>query len=609
MKNIVYKLEWFLLDAVTIMASYILAFVLLELLGFDKSFGFLSLFFLSIIPFKIIVYYFLGLYKLILKSIGFEDLLKIISLVIVTNVVILAGILLFNLTGQLHPVELFIITLFELGMISVSRVSLRLFNLYTNKTMTGKRGKRVMIVGAGLAGEMVVKELNKNSHAESHPTVFVDDDLGKVGRRLLGLNIEGPTDSIESLIKKYQIDEVIVAIANISLPKLRTLLEKIASTNTPVKRVPTLKEINAGKPYEVKPVKITDLLSRDEITLNNQLIHDFIQGETVLVTGGGGSIGSELVRQIAEMAPKCIIIYDIYENTAYEVQTSLTHEFKRKNIPLDLKVLIGSVYNEARLKHVFEMYKPTLVFHAAAYKHVPLMEDSPVEAIRTNILGTHIVSELCQHYQVKKMILVSSDKAVRPTNIMGATKRMAERIIQTAQKQSDSTVYAAVRFGNVLGSHGSVIPLFKRQIEAGGPVTVTDKEVTRYFMTIPESVSLILEAASYAKDGEIFVLDMGEPIKIIDLAEKMIQLVGLKPYEDIPIEFIGLRDGEKQFEELILDESMPQTHNPNIFIDPKRLELPDHWLKRLSDIDQLTPKEIYDYLLESELNYTPKTRF
>jgi FlaA1/EpsC-like NDP-sugar epimerase len=502
----------------------------------------------------------------------------------------------------IHPVEMFFIIIFEWMFIGISRLFERFMVLFSSKIYT-KDINRIMVVGAGLAGEMLVKELNKKRRNEDRVVLFVDDNNEKIGKRLLDIKIEGPSSNIATLIEKHSIDEVVVAIADIPLKKLSQLLESISKTNTPVKRVPTLKEIKSGEKFELQPVQITDLLNRDEIELDNQALESLIKNKTVLITGGGGSIGSELTRQIVKLDPKEVIIFDIYENTAYEVQTELMHAFSKLDKRLNLKVIIGSIYNQDRLENLFKSYSIELIFHAAAYKHVPLMEDSPVEAIRTNVLGTYYLSECAIKYQVERMVLVSSDKAVRPTNIMGATKRLAEKIIQTAQKKTSQTIFSAVRFGNVLDSHGSVIPLFKKQIESGGPITVTDKKMTRYFMTIPEAVSLILQASTYASNGEIFVLDMGEPVKIIDLAEKMIRLSGFKPYTDIDIKFIGLRDGEKLYEELIIDETMEKTHNKKILIDPTYTVLDNHWLEQINDIDTLSKELIIKILTDFQLEY------
>ena len=605
MKKLLRVLEWMVLDTILISSSFMMAFLLLELLGFEKGFLELMLNLFWIISIKLGVYYLLGMYKLMPSSVGFEDVLKLSSVILFSSIGIYIIIFLTTRMSFIHPVEMFFIIIFEWMFIGISRLFERFMVLFSSKIYT-KDIKRIMVVGAGLAGEMLVKEYNKKRKTSDRVVVFVDDDEDKQRKRLLDIKIEGPTSEIKSLIEKYQIDEVIVAIANIPLKKLSNLLETISETNTPVKRVPTLKEIRSGEAFELQPVNITDLLNRDEIELDNQAIQTLIENKTVLITGGGGSIGSELTRQIAFMNPKQMLIYDIYENTAYEIETELRHAFNKLGKPLNLKVLIGSVYNKERLNHVFETYQPELIFHAAAYKHVPLMEDSPVEAIRTNVLGTYYVTECAKNYNSERMILVSSDKAVRPTNIMGASKRWAEKIMQTAQKNSKSTIFSAVRFGNVLGSHGSVIPLFKKQIESGGPVTVTHKDVIRYFMTIPEAVNLILQATTYASNGEIFVLDMGEPVKILDLAEKMIRLSGYKPYQDIDINIVGLREGEKLYEELIIDDSMKQTHNKKIMIDPSFEILEATWLKTLETIDELDKKAIVTLLKGFKTDYKPQ---
>jgi FlaA1/EpsC-like NDP-sugar epimerase len=348
-------------------------------------------------------------------------------------------------------------------------------------------------------------------------------------------------------------------------------------------------------------VKIEDLLNRDEIKLDDCLIKDFIKDEIVLVTGGGGSIGSELCRQISELEPKQLIIFDIYENNAYDIQMELLRKFQKKGKHFDLQVRIGSVYNRKRVEDMFKEFKPTIVFHAAAYKHVPLMEDSAVESVRTNVIGTYNVSSLANQYETKKFVLVSSDKAVRSTNIMGATKRYAELIIYEQQSHSKVTKFSAVRFGNVLGSNGSVIPLFKNQIADGGPVTVTHPDITRYFMTIPEAVGLILQCGVYAQGGEVFILDMGEPVKIRDLAEKMIRLAGYKPYNDIQIEYTGLRPGEKLYEELLVDhnhESQHRTDNEKIYIESQK-EVTEQQLelfKIIESIDELSNVQIKDFV-------------
>jgi FlaA1/EpsC-like NDP-sugar epimerase len=434
-------------------------------------------------------------------------------------------------------------------------------------------GRRTLIIGAGSAGELVLREIYRNKDLTNHPVAFLDDNPSKIGNRLNGIIIVGPIEQINEFIDTYDIEEIILAIADYPTDKLNWLVEEVSKKKVKLRKLLSYSSVDREKPKIVN-VNVEDLLNRQVIKLDNEGIKDFIKGEVVLVTGGGGSIGSELCRQIAELEPKMLVIFDIYENNAYEIQQELLRKFSKEDRPeaLNLVVRIGSVYNKKRLETIFKEFKPTIVFHAAAYKHVPLMEDSAVEAVRTNVLGTHNTAALSNQYGVKKFVLVSSDKAVRSTNIMGATKRFAELIIEN-ESHTCNTKFSAVRFGNVLGSNGSVIPLFKKQIEDGGPVTVTHPDINRFFMTIPEAVSLILQCAVYAQGGEVFILDMGEPVKIVDLAEKMITLAGLVPHKDIKIEFTGLRPGEKLFEELLVDHNScdhNKTENEKIFIEKQR---------------------------------------
>ncbi|MDR4969198.1 MAG: nucleoside-diphosphate sugar epimerase/dehydratase, partial [Acholeplasmataceae bacterium] len=434
-------------------------------------------------------------------------------------------------------------------------------------------GRRTLIVGAGSAGEIVVKEVYRNKDLSNIPVAFLDDDPNKIGNKLSGIKIVGPINDIQYFLDLYKIEEVIIAINDFPLRKLKALIELVSQKNVRLKRLTSITDVTQGERTQIIDVKIEDLLNREEIILDDRGIEGFIKDEVVLVTGGGGSIGSELCRQIAELKPKQLIIFDIYENNAYDTQMELERKFKKSGEYLNLKVLIGSVYNPIRLESVFKEYRPTVVFHAAAYKHVPLMEDSAVEAVRTNVIGTHHAARLANQYEVKKFVLVSSDKAVRSTNVMGATKRFAELIIEEQNNHSKVTKFSAVRFGNVLGSNGSVIPLFKKQIQDGGPITVTDPEITRYFMTIPEAVGLILQCAVYAQGGEVFILDMDEPVKIKDLAEKMISLAGLRPNVDIMVEYVGLRPGEKLYEELLIDHEYDhhlRTANDKIYIEKQK---------------------------------------
>lgn len=421
-----------------------------------------------------------------------------------------------------------------------------------------------MVVGAGAAGYMLVREMKNSKHLNRKIPCIIDDDPKKLGTYLQGIPIVGSREMIPAMAKKYNIEEIIIAIPTLKENNRKELLEICQETACKIKILPGIyqmvnEEIDVSM---LKDVKIEDLLGREPVDLHLEEIAEYIGGKTILVTGGGGSIGSEICRQAALHHPKRLVIVDIYENNAYEIQL----ELQRKYPDLDLVTLIASVRDKKRMEEIFEEYHPDIVYHAAAHKHVPLMEDSPNEAVKNNVLGTYNVASASNKFHVKKMVLISTDKAVRPTNVMGASKRICEIIIQ-AFAQLSPTEYAAVRFGNVLGSNGSVIPIFRRQIETGGPITVTHPDIIRYFMTIPEAVSLVLQCGAYAKGGEIFILDMGEPVKILDLAKKMIRLSGLVPGKDIEIVFTGLRSGEKLYEELLIDDkNLVKTENKRIFV-------------------------------------------
>ena len=450
---------------------------------------------------------------------------------------------------------------------------------------------RVLIVGAGVAGNMIMRELFENPELKKLPVAVIDDDRGKLGKYVFGVPVLGTTKDIDKIVKEENIDEIIICIANIEPKRKREIIDICKNTNTKLKTIPGIYEIIDGKVNvtKIRDVQIEDLLGRETVKMNLNDMDSIINDKVVMVTGGGGSIGSELCRQIAKYNPRQLIILDIYENNAYEIQQELIRHYHKN---LDLKVLIASVRDEHKMEKIFEQYKPEIVFHAVAHKHVPLMEDSPCEAIKNNVFGTQNVVNLSDKYNVKKFVLISTDKAVNPTNIMGATKRCCEMIVQTKNKTS-KTEFVAVRFGNVLGSNGSVVPLFKKQIEEGGPVTVTHEEVTRFFMTIPEAVSLVLQASAMAKGGEIFVLDMGEPVKIIDLARNLIKLSGFEPNVDIKIEVTGLRPGEKLYEEVLMDEEGLQKTSNNqirigrpIEIDEAEFKKELNILKRVADNDQ-----------------------
>lgn len=437
-------------------------------------------------------------------------------------------------------------------------------NLISGKQKQKQAVHRVMVVGAGDAGNVLVREMTSSSFLQKKVCCIIDDDPLKIGSFFRGIEIVGSRQEIPAMARKYDINEIIVAMPSVSVQERREILEICQTTDCELKMLPGMYQLINGdvSVSRLRNVEIEDLLGREPIRVDITSILDYVNGKVVMVTGGGGSIGSELCRQIAEHGPKTLIIVDIYENNAYEIQ----QELRRRKPELDLVVLIASVRNTHRIESIFEKYRPDIVYHAAAHKHVPLMEDSPNEAIKNNVFGTYKTAKAAVKYGTSRFVLISTDKAVNPTNIMGASKRICEMIVQMMNGRSN-TEFVAVRFGNVLGSNGSVIPLFKKQIEEGGPVTVTHPDIIRYFMTIPEAVSLVLQAGVMAKGGEIFILDMGEPVKILDLAKNLIRLSGYRPFEDIDIKFTGLRPGEKLYEELLMaEEGMKETPNKLIHI-------------------------------------------
>ena len=426
------------------------------------------------------------------------------------------------------------------------------------------KNKRTLIIGAGALGISLIRNIHNSSKLDYNVVGLIDDDPEKRGLRIHGVHVVGNRSDIIRVCEERHIDEIIFAINSVDPIQKTEILDICSQTGKKVKILPATEDVlnDSDKARRIREINVEDLLERAPIVLDNELIKSDIVGKVILVTGGGGSIGSELCRQILKYSPEKLIIFDIYENTTYEVQNELNETYPESSI----EVLIGSIRDKKRLEEVFEKYRPNIVFHAAAHKHVPLMEDSPREAIKNNVFGTYNTALCAEKYGVSKFVMISTDKAVNPTNVMGATKRMCEMIVQTLQKNG-KTEFVAVRFGNVLGSHGSVIPLFKKQIDEGGPITVTHPEITRFFMTIPEAAQLVLQAASYAKGGEIFVLDMGNPVKIYDLARKMINISGLVPDKDIEIKFTGLRPGEKLYEELLLsEEGIQKTTHSKIFV-------------------------------------------
>ena len=445
--------------------------------------------------------------------------------------------------------------------------ALRLSYRCVRRTRAGLRSegeKRTMLIGGGQAGAIALREFQTSPRSENKVVCIIDDSPNKVGSYLRGVKIVGGRSSIPAMAEKYDVDEIVLAIPSASRQEKLQILSYCHNTSCTLRTLPGICQLANGEVRieQIREVDIEDLLGRETVKIDLDEVAAYITGKTVLVTGGGGSIGSELFRQAAAQRPKRLIIFDIYENNAYDIQM----ELRRTYPELDLVVLIGSVRDRARVMQVFDRYRPDLVCHAAAHKHVPLMEMSPFEAIKNNVFGTYNVAQAADRFGTQRFILISTDKAVNPTNVMGASKRLCEMIVQMMNDRS-ATEYVAVRFGNVLGSAGSVIPLFRKQIRSGGPVTVTDKRVIRYFMTIPEAVQLIFQAGAYARGGEIFVLDMGEPVRIDDLARNMIRLSGFEPDVDIPVVYTGLRPGEKLYEELLLSgEGMQKTKNDLIYI-------------------------------------------
>lgn len=496
--------------------------------------------------------------------------------------------------NSFHFIYAFILIMLIFG----SRFSYRYFRNLKHKQLNKNNQTRVLIIGAGEAGNAIIKEIVSSNFSTMSIACIIDDDKKKWGSFIQGIKVVGGREKILECVDIYNIDEIIIAIPSASRAIIRELLDICKDTECKLRSLPGMYQLVNGEVNvsKLRDVEVEDLLGRDPIHVDIDSILGYVKNKVVMVTGGGGSIGSELCRQIASHQPKKLIIVDIYENSAYDIQQELTY----KHPDLDLLVLIASVRNTNRMNSIFETYHPDIVYHAAAHKHVPLMETSPNEAIKNNVFGTWKTAQAAAMNGTKKFVMISTDKAVNPTNIMGASKRICEMIIQTFNKHYD-TEFVAVRFGNVLGSNGSVIPLFKKQIAAGGPVTITHPDIIRYFMTIPEAVSLVLQAGAYAKGGEIFVLDMGEPVKILDLAKNLIRLSGYKLDEDIKIEFTGLRPGEKLYEELLMDEEgLQDTANKMIHIG-KPIELDEmHFFAQLKQLKDESVNENADirYLIK-----------
>ena len=542
----------------------------------------------------LIIFYIMHLYSSLWAFAGETELQNIVVACVLSMLAGAVGLQFFKVTSRAVPRSYYPAYMAVLVVcIFASRFSYRFFRGLKHKQQNKKNRISVMVIGAGEAANLIIKEIVNSNFSTMVIKCIIDDDKGKWGRYIQGIKVVGGREKIVECADVYDVDEIIVAMPSAPRTEIREILEICKDTNCKLRSLPGMYQLVNGEVNvsKLRDVELEDLLGRDPISVDLDSILGYVQGKVALVTGGGGSIGSELCRQIATHRPKQLVIVDIYENSVYDIQ----QELKQKYPELNLVVLIASVRNTNRMNFIFSKYKPDIVYHAAAHKHVPLMEDSPTEAIKNNVFGTFKTAQAAAMSGVRRFVMISTDKAVNPTNIMGASKRICEMIIQTFDKHYE-TEFVAVRFGNVLGSNGSVIPLFRKQIAAGGPVTVTHPDIIRYFMTIPEAVSLVLQAGAYAKGGEIFVLDMGEPVKILSLAENLIKLSGYRVGEDIKIEFTGLRPGEKLYEELLMDEEgMKDTANRMIHIG-KPIELDEHeffaQLKELKDESQIESSDI-----------------
>lgn len=565
----------------------------------------------NVIPFTIvtlIIFWCFRMYHSLWQYASIAELYKIVEACVVAE---LAHLCVTSFMGWMLPRSCYFTSgVFLIVAMSASRFMYRLLRQLINEYRHTSEQVKIMIIGAGEATSVLMREISNSRYLDNSKVVcIIDDDLGKVGKYIRGVKIVGTRDHIKEYARYYDIDEIIFAIPSASTKDKREILNICKETSCNLKILPGVYQMVDGEINikDLRNVDVLDLLGRDPVKVDIESIMGYVKDKTVLVTGGGGSIGSELCRQLVSHKPKCLVIFDIYENNAYDIQQELKIKYPDANVV----TLIGSIRNTSRLKSVFEQYKPDIVYHAAAHKHVPLMEVSPNEAIKNNVVGTWNVAKMADKYGVKKFVMISTDKAVNPTNVMGATKRICEMIIQSFNEKS-KTDFVAVRFGNVLGSNGSVIPLFKRQIEAGGPVTVTHPDIIRYFMTIPEAVSLVLQAGAYAKGGEIFILDMGEPVKIDDLAKNLIRLSGYTLGVDMEIKYTGLRPGEKLYEELLMnEEGMQDTDNKLIHIGRPIEFDKEHFYEKLEELKEMAYAEdsadIRKKIMEVVDTYHPQT--
>lgn len=600
------KIFLVILDIIVINLCYYLGF----LLKFDWQIParYWEMYMKWIIPIvltKIVVFALFGLYRVMWRYADFKELFRIFMAIVVANV-LTAGFLISMSVGFPRSVMALVFVIDVFFVTGTRYLSKARKNLVFSIPVD--RLKRVLIIGAGDAGVLVLNELKKHKELGYKVVAFIDDDKNKMGTEILGIPVVGGKEKIISAISNYRIDEVILAMPSANREIQKDISDICSKLSMKIKIIPGMYELIDDQKLNIRDlrdVEIGDLLGRDEVKLDQEVLNGFLKDKTVLVTGGGGSIGSELCRQIAKFNPKKLIILDIYENNAYEIQMELVRHYK----DLDLVVEIESIRDAERMDIIFGKYKPDVVFHAAAHKHVPLMENSSTSAIKNNVFGTLNVIRACDKNNVSRFVLISTDKAVNPTSVMGTTKRICEMLVQTYNEKS-KTEFVAVRFGNVLGSNGSVIPLFINQIKEGGPVTVTHEDIIRYFMTIPEACQLVLQAGAIAKGGEIFILDMGEPVKILDLAKNLIRLSGYEPYKDIDIKITGLRPGEKLYEELLLNmENSVATDYEKIFIEKPivhNVEALKDGLERLEKVkNTLDKKEITDILKDMVPTFKP----
>ena len=562
--------------------------------GIDRQY--LQMFEEIIVPNILMTLLFFALWKLYRSVWRYASANELINIIFAASCAALAQVIYCYTSNHEMPRSYYVLYWFLLTVFTCCiRFGYRILRIINNKrtAISGKNSRiNAMVIGAGAAGNMILKEIESSQYLNVQAKCIIDDQPGCHGKLLRGVPIVGGRDKILDAVGQYAIDEIIFAIPSADVQTRKEILDICKESGCRLRTLPGMYQLINGdvSVSKLQEVEIEDLLGREPVRINTEEVLEYVSGKVVMVTGGGGSIGSELCRQIAAHSPKQLIIVDIYENNAYEIQQELIRKFPQ----LDLVVLIASVRNTNRMNQIFATYRPTIVYHAAAHKHVPLMETSPNEAIKNNVFGTYKTALAADKYRAEKFVLISTDKAVNPTNIMGASKRICEMVIQMMNQRS-RTNFVAVRFGNVLGSNGSVIPLFKKQIAEGGPVTVTDPNIIRYFLTIPEAVSLVLQAGAYARGGEIFVLDMGEPVKILDLAQNLIKLSGYRVGEDIEIKFTGLRPGEKMYEELLMDEEgLKKTANKMIYIG-KPIEFDEEkFEKQLEQLARDTKQEAGD---------------